>query len=898
MPQHCEQAHNPDSVARALEIARLRRRIAALEAGCPLQAHSDAPPAPADDGGISVRQRADDILRSRLRISELASVSSEEQLLRFTLDEAERLTGSCIGFFHYVDDDQVTLCLQMWSSNTLNNMCTAEGKGSHYPVSAAGVWVDCVRERAPVIHNDYAALPHKKGLPPGHAPVVRELVVPVIIEEKLVAIIGVGNKATPYDVEDIQTAATFAHLAWDVIRRKRAEEELRAVNQHLLASSQQLRATEQQLRASNHQLAAGVARLAEAQAIAHLGSWELDFASGQVACSEELFRIAGLEYQPAPIPFATLRAVVYAADRAAINAADAAGFSQGRDSSELEYRIIRPADGALRHIHERCRLLRNGAGEVVRAMGTALDITERKQAVEALLESRELLHAILNSIPVRVFWKDSNLKYLGCNAPFARDAGFEKPEEVVGQDDFAMGWRAEAERYRADDRAVIEGGTVRLLFEEPQTTPAGEQIHLLTSKLPLRDAGGAIVGVLGTYLDITNLKRAEEERENLRLQLFQSQKMESIGRLAGGVAHDFNNMLGVIMGYAQMALTKVAPQEPLYRPFSEILRAAERSAEIARQLLAFARRQTISPQVLDLNETVEGMLKMLRRLIGEDIELAWFPGAGLWQVKLDPVQVDQILVNLCVNARDAIGGTGVITVKTENVVFQEEECTHGGECLPGEFVLLAVTDDGCGMDQQIRERVFEPFFTTKELGRGTGLGLATVYGIVKQNNGSVQVLSAVGRGTTFKLFLPRTMERLAESESEPREEPPLGHGEVILLVEDEPVLMAMSKTMLEHLGYRVLAAGTAGEALGLYEQHRASVALLLSDVVMPEMNGRELADRMHRLAPALKILFMSGYPADRFGPLGILDEQEHFIQKPFSLQELAIKVHLLLQDKV
>ncbi len=397
--------------------------------------------------------------------------------------------------------------------------------------------------------------------------------------------------------------------------------------------------------------------------------------------------------------------------------------------------------------------------------------------------------------------------------------------------------------------------------------------------------------------ELAERKRAEEEKEKLQAQLLQVLRMESVGRLAGGVAHDYNNMLAVIIANAELALEQVAPSEPLYDELQEILQAARRSAEITRQLLAFARKQVISPEVLDLNETVEVMLKMLRRLIGEDIDLAWLPGAGVCPVKVDPFQIDQVLANLCVNARDAIAGVGKVTIETGNVAFDEAYCAEHPGFAPGEYVVLAVSDDGGGMDKETLDQLFEPFFTTKEMGRGIGLGLATVYGIVKQNNGFINVYSEPGQGATFKIYLPRHAAKVEGKRREGPAAPEVRGSETILLVEDEPAMLRTTTLILERQGYTVLAASTPGEAIRLAREHADEMHLLMTDVVMPEMNGRDLAKHLLSLYPHLRRLFMSGYPADVIARHGVLDPGVHFIQKPFSMKGLAVKVREALDEK-
>ncbi|MFO7859958.1 MAG: transporter substrate-binding domain-containing protein [Desulfosalsimonas sp.] len=387
---------------------------------------------------------------------------------------------------------------------------------------------------------------------------------------------------------------------------------------------------------------------------------------------------------------------------------------------------------------------------------------------------------------------------------------------------------------------------------------------------------------------------SEQQRQSLEEQLQQAQKMESVGRLAGGVAHDYNNMLSVIIGYAELALDKVDTADPLHADLTEILNAAKRSNDITRQLLAFARKQTINPASLDLNETVEGMLKMLHRLIGEDIDLSWVPGPGLWPVKMDPTQIDQILANLCVNARDAIAGVGHITIETHNISIDEHYCRDHAGFLPGEYVLLAVSDDGTGMDRQMLENIFEPFFTTKEVSKGTGLGLATVYGIVKQNNGFINVYSELQEGTTFRIYLPRHADEAKTLVMDGSGEVPRGSGQTVLLVEDEPGIMKMGQIMLQRLGYEVLVADSPAGALAQARDHGGPIHLLITDVVMPEMNGRRLAEAVESMCPEIKVLYMSGYTADVIANHGVLDKGLHFIEKPFSIRELAVKIEHVL----
>jgi signal transduction histidine kinase/ActR/RegA family two-component response regulator len=410
----------------------------------------------------------------------------------------------------------------------------------------------------------------------------------------------------------------------------------------------------------------------------------------------------------------------------------------------------------------------------------------------------------------------------------------------------------------------------------------GRGIDLILNAGPLF-SGPQILGCVVTLTNITEQLRLEG-------QFRQAQKMEAVGRLAGGVAHDFNNMLQVITSYADILLTKLEPSDPLRAYVQLIAEAGQRSADLTHQLLAFARKQVVAPKTLDLNDIVASMLKMLGRLIGEDIDLQWKPVADPWLVRIDPSQIDQILANLVVNARDAIAGVGRITIETGKVEVDQVYCEGHVGFVPGQYVILAVSDDGCGMDKMTQARLFEPFFTTKPLGQGTGLGLATVYGIVKQNNGFIDVYTEPSKGTTFRIYLPRQTSDGHVTEEPHRESEARTGTETILLVEDEAALLELSRMLLERLGYTVLPAGSPLEAIRLVGEYAGEIHLLLTDVMMPAMSGRDLLQRLGELRPGLRCLFMSGYTADAIAHHGILDKGIHFLQKPFTLEKLATKL--------
>lgn len=516
------------------------------------------------------------------------------------------------------------------------------------------------------------------------------------------------------------------------------------------------------------------------------------------------------------------------------------------------------------------------------------DNTEQKRSERLLREQEAKYRDLFDHAPVGIFTSLSDGRPLSANRAMAAMLGCDSPEQALRHytDLGALLWVSGEQRTRFVQRLLEEKEVEN--FEFQARTRSGKSIWLsMNARVAGHNQDGSFT-IEGFVTDIS-------ERHRLEAQIRQAQKMESVGRLAGGVAHDFNNMLAVILGYTEIGLRKVDPASPLRGYLQEIDKAGQRSRQITQQLLAFARRQIVAPQILDLNATVADMLKMLRRLIGEDIDLAWKPAPGLWPVRIDPSQVDQILVNLCVNARDAIADVGKITIETQNVVFDAAYCDDHLGFVPGEFAQLIVSDSGCGMDAQTLESIFEPFFTTKELGSGTGLGLATVYGIVKQNDGFINVYSEPGQGTSFHLYLPRNLEQALVLPAEQTGEVRPGHGERVLVVEDEAPILQLTRVILEGLGYRVLTATTPDEALRLADEQGEAIDLLLTDVVLPGLNGRELAGRLRSRYPRMGCLFMSGYTANVIAHRGILDEGVHFVAKPFSREELAARVREALE---
>jgi PAS domain S-box-containing protein len=630
-------------------------------------------------------------------------------------------------------------------------------------------------------------------------------------------------------------------------------------------------------------------RLHLATASAKAGVWDWNLETGEMIWDERMLELYGLNRENFPGGIETWEKGLHPEDSSrAIEEFRAA--LRGERDFDTEFRIRRH-DGTVVHIKANGIVLRDEAGKPLRMIGLNIDITEREQSVEALQDSEERHRRIVEALNDAVLLH-ANDKIFYANPAALKLFRANDPGDLLGKSYLAM--------VHPDDRAMSiermkknrDENWIAPSREHRVLTLDGQPVHVESVGVPIKYRGET--QVFAVFRDISNRRRAEEERAKLQDQLLQSQKMESVGRLAGGVAHDFNNMLGVILGHAEMAMEQVDPNQPLHANLEEIRKAANHSADLTRQLLAFARKQVVSPKILDLNETVAGMLKMLQRLIGEDIQLAWLPGANLWPVNVDPAQIDQILANLSVNARDAIAGVGKLTIETQNVRFDAAYGADHAGCVPGDYVMLSVGDDGCGMDREILSHLFEPFFTTKETGKGTGLGLAMVYGIVKQNNGFIDVSSELGRGTAIRVYLPRHIGKSEQIRREGSQEPITRGHETVLVVEDEAALLDLSRIILEKQGYHVLAASTPGEAIRLAKDHPGEIDLLLTDVVMPEMNGRELAKIILSLYPNMKRLFMSGYTADVIAHRGVLDNEAYFIQKPFSRKELAVKVREVL----
>lgn len=517
------------------------------------------------------------------------------------------------------------------------------------------------------------------------------------------------------------------------------------------------------------------------------------------------------------------------------------------------------------------------------------DITDRKRKEKALQISEERNRAILRVLPDMMFVFNKQGIFVDVYANDKQKL-YSKPDLTIGRNIKDVLPLEIAELTLSFIDKVFKTGVMQVF--QYQLDIEGKVLNF-EARLVLKSE----YEVLTIVSDITYKIQSEIENKRLQAQLAQAQKIESIGRLAGGVAHDFNNMLQAIIGHSELALLDVEPNSSVHSNLIEIHKAAERSADLTRQLLAFARKQKVLPRVINLNETVESMIKLLKRLMGEDIDLKWLPGNELWQIKIDPSQIDQIMANLCVNARDAITGVGQVIIETENVTIESTPYLVQTQMEPGNYVKLVISDNGHGMSNDAKDHLFEPFFTTKGLGEGTGLGLATVYGIVKQNNGFINVYSELNQGTTFKIYFPQYSGVNPISVTKTDQNDIQNGSETLLIVEDEPSILKMSTTMLSQLGYNVLFATNPTEAMNIAQEYSGEIHLLITDVIMPNQNGWDLSQRLHGDYPSMKCLFMSGYTSTVITSQGLLHESTNFIQKPFSLRSLGSKVREVLDSK-
>ena len=620
-------------------------------------------------------------------------------------------------------------------------------------------------------------------------------------------------------------------------------------------------------------------RLRQAVRVSHIGIFDHDHLTDTIYWSPRQREIYGWD-PDAPVTLADFIGLVHPGDAARIaEAVHRAHDPSGDGVWDVEHRIVR-RDGSVRWLIARSQTFFDAEGRrPVRTVGAVIDNTEAKLAEEALRLKDQAIATSLNGVAIAD--PDGRLVYV--NPAFLRLWGCASEAEVLHREPGDLLAPGSAQHILEQLRA---SGTYQgeLLARRKD----GTTFEVLVSANAVHDAAGEIVNLMGSFLDVSEAKR-------LQAQLLHAQKMESVGRLAGGIAHDFNNLLTVIKGYLELAMSGLHPRDPLYLDLAEANTAADSAAGLTQQLLAFSRKQIINPQVLSLNDVVTRVQKMLPRLLGEDIELRTVLAPALGQVRFDPGQSEQILINLAVNARDAMPAGGALTIETTNTSFDSAYAREHAEVEPGDYVMLAVSDTGSGMSDDVKAHLFEPFFTTKGPGRGTGLGLAMIFGAVSQNGGRIEVYSEVGHGTTFRIYLPRVHQAAVQAWPEPRAA--LWRGvETILLVEDDEAVRSLAVRVLARHGYTVHAFRDGASAVHAVGGMTEPLHLLITDVIMPEMNGPAMAQRLRELRPGVKVLFTSGYTENVIVHHGVLAEGVEFLPKPYSPESLARRVREVLDE--
>lgn len=577
--------------------------------------------------------------------------------------------------------------------------------------------------------------------------------------------------------------------------------------------------------------------------------------------------------------------IVHPDDRERVGREAAAIYAEGGEGT-VEFRWVKKNGDAL-WVESRFNILTNDEGVSIGMLGVSIDISKRKKAQNSLREQKEILQQIFDNIPVMISFFGPDGRPVLVNREWERVRGWTQEEAVSPDlDILAESYPDPVERQRAREAIMDPTGE---WAESRTVSKDGLVIDCMSAVVRMSDGTS-----LGIAQEVGDRKRAEEALRDSEQELRQGQKMEAVGRLAGGIAHDFNNLLTAVTGYSELALRRLSLDDPLRRNCEEIKRAGERAASLTRQLLAFSRKQILQPKILDLNTIVSDMESMLHRLIGEDIELCTAPDPDAGNVKADPGQIEQVIMNLVVNARDAMPRGGSIVIETQNVRLGEKYIAAHQEALAGNYLMLAISDTGTGMDDETKSQIFDPFFTTKPLGEGTGLGLSTVYGIVNQSDGYIEVYSELGLGTTFKIYLPRVDTVRAEAQGIVNEIEDLSGNETILLAEDEEAVRNLSREVLATQGYNVITASNGADALSVSDQHDGEIHLLISDVVMPEMGGRDLQNKLLSSRPDIKVLFMSGYTDDAIVRHGVFESGTPFLQKPFTPDVLSRKVRDVL----
>ena len=805
---------------------------------------------------ITRRKRMEQLLRTRLQIREYADTHSLQEVLQRTLNEAETLTNSQIGFFHFVEADQQTIHLQMWSSTTLRRICKAEGVERHCPVEKAGVWADCLRQRQTVVHNDYPSLPHSKGLPPGHPPIVRELLIPVIRDDCVVAILGMGNKPADYTQDDIDVASELVNMAWDIVVRRHMEKDL-------VDSRRDLQTLVGNL--------PGIAFRCKNDSC-----WTMLYIGGNC---RELTGYAPEDFiDNRKLSFAD---IIHPEDREPVDSAIQTAL-KGSGHYEIEYRIV-DAQGTLKWIWEQGQAIADTTSGQPIVEGFITDITERKQNEEKL----KLQAMVLDQIHDRVLVTDLDGTITYANRVQRKAFGF-SDHDLIGQKTKVLGHDPEygASQKEILDRTLADGSWHgEVVNYAIDGTP-----HIMDCRTKVvRNAKGNAVALFGISTDITEEKKLEEK-------LGQAQKMEAIGTLAGGIAHDFNNILFPMVGYAEMLKEDLPDGSPQQEYVADILSAALRARDLVQQILAFSRQSHQERYPIRVQQILKEAVKLTRASLPSNIRIDVDIDTQCPAVMADPTQIHQIAMNLITNAYHAMEESGgVLTISLNTAVLDGKH--PKASVLPGgTYVCLKVADTGHGIDPIIQERIFEPYFTTKTEGKGTGLGLSVIHGIVTSCQGDIQLESEPGKGSVFIVYLP-VVKTAAKGDTQRETKAIPGGSERILLVDDEVPVVGMVKKMLQGLGYTVTTRTSSTEALEAFKADPNRFDLVVTDMTMPGMTGDQLTIEIKRIRPAIPVILCTGFSnridESRAAQIGI----QGFVLKPILRKDIAETIRRVLDDQ-
>jgi len=796
---------------------------------------------------ISNRKREETLNSINAKLLDYSTKYNYADFLEKILDEGEILTGSDIGFFHLVEEDQETLTLQAWSTNTRENMCKSGRAQIHYPISKAGVWVDCVHERRPVIHNSYETLPRKKGMPEGHATIIRELVVPVIRGGLITAIVGFGNKITNYDDNDVQLIQSLADSSWELVVAKRSQEALHASQN----------------------------RLRQAQLVAKIGSWSWDMVTGQINWSNEMYNIYGIEQGVIP-ENGLVRELVHPDDLMifdnAMQLTDA-----GKIPERISYRI-RPTNNSVKWVQALAEPECDASGKTIYMMGTAQDITQHKQAEEKIMKSSALLQSIYDTIPDAIVTTDIDRNIVSVNRGFENTFGFTL-DEVAGKQTSVL--------YESAEEFSRQGAARFNLTAKEQFVPyvvnyrkkSGELIPGETVGIPIQNHHGERIGFLSVIKDIT-------ARLQLESQVLQAHKLEAVGTMVSGIAHELNNILQSMFLYGGMVQADLPQNQLLRQNFQHIISAGEKARDIVNQILTFSRKTSVELEPQPLHGLILEILALQYASLSPNIEIRQDIDAKSSWVLCDKTQIHQIVLNLCNNAQHAMDDSGGVLSVSLKAVEQISEATQTKDSM----LELCISDTGHGMDPETIDQIFDPFFTTKAVGVGTGLGLSVIHGIVEMMGGDISVTSEVAKGTTFSILFP-VVEDVEDIHPTPKAIASMDDFKMsILLVDDDTSIREVTQTILRRKGFTVESASDGQKAFDLFKANPNKYNLIVTDLSMPIMSGIELCQAIRASGSDIPIMLSTGQ-------LDIEDQQEYAnigittsIQKPWTAEELIAQI--------